>query len=74
MHRTGFRPRGRFGSFIVYQRRGRSGIAWRLRLLYDRVFLTSGPRRLARRLRRSLANALRSRYGRVEGSNGRDDA
>jgi SAM-dependent methyltransferase len=55
MHRTGFMPHGHFGSFIVYRRREPSGLVWRLRLLYDRVFLTSGPRRLARRLRHSLA-------------------
>lgn len=55
MHRTGFAPRGRFGSFTVYRRQEPSGLRWRLRLLCDRVFLTSPPRRLARRSRQRLA-------------------
>jgi SAM-dependent methyltransferase len=59
MHRTGFLPHSRFGSFIVYRRREPSGLAWRLRLLYDRLFLTSRLRRLARRSRQQLSIAVR---------------
>lgn len=58
MHRAGFAPAGRFGSLIVYRRRDQSGPRWRLRLLCDRVFLTSPPRRLARRSRHRLATAV----------------
>jgi SAM-dependent methyltransferase len=59
MQRAGFMPRGHFGSFILYRRREPSGMVWRLRRLYDRVFLISRPRRLARRSRQRLAIALR---------------
>lgn len=59
MHRAGFMPRRRVGSFIVYQRREPSDLVWRLWLLYDRVFLTSRAHRFARRSRRRLGTVLR---------------
>lgn len=61
MHRAGFLPHGHFGAFIVYRRREPSDLRWRLRLLYDRVFLTSRLRRLAHRSRQRLGIALRRR-------------
>jgi len=59
LHRAGFAPSGRFGGYMTYRRADPSGTSQRLRVLSDRLVLTSGPRRVIRRQRRRLAAALR---------------
>ena len=58
LHRAGFVPSGRFGGFVTYRRAEPSDTWQQLRLLVDRLFLTSRPRRAIRRGRRRLAAVL----------------
>ena len=59
LHRAGFAPSGRFGNYVTYRRVDASDKSQQLRVLFDRLVLTSGPRRVIRRQRRRLAVALR---------------
>jgi SAM-dependent methyltransferase len=59
LHRAGFAPSGRFGGYVAYRRVDPSDKSQQLRVLYDRLVLTSGSRRVIRRQRRRLAVALR---------------
>jgi hypothetical protein len=70
LHRAGFAPSGRFGvpassfgEWLVYRRADPSGAVQRLRVLLDRLVLTSRPRRVIRRQNRRIAAALRSKIG-----------
>jgi SAM-dependent methyltransferase len=70
LHRAGFVPSGRFGEptssfgeWLVYRRADPSGAVQRLRVLLDRLVLTSRPRRVIRRQNRRIAAALRSKIG-----------
>ena len=59
LHRAGFAPSGRLGDYVTYRRVDPSGTSQQLRVLFDRLILTSRPRRVIRRQRRRLAVALR---------------
>jgi SAM-dependent methyltransferase len=58
LHRAGFAPSGRFGPYVTYRRADPSDTSQQLRVLFDRLILTSRPRRLIRHQRRRLAAAL----------------
>jgi len=59
LHSAGFVPSGRFGGYMTYRRVDPSDTSQQLRVLFDRLVLTSRPRRVVRRQRRRLAVALR---------------
>jgi SAM-dependent methyltransferase len=61
LHRAGFVPTGRFGWFVAYRRADPSDKSQQLRVLFDRLVLTSRARRVLRRQRRRLAAALSRR-------------
>jgi len=58
LHSAGFAPSGRFGWFMTYRRVDPSDTSQQLRLLLDRLLLTSPARRAIRRARRRLAFTL----------------
>jgi SAM-dependent methyltransferase len=59
VHRAGFVPTGRFGTYVVYRRVDPGTATHRLRGLRDRVTLTSQARRVLRRHNRRIGIALR---------------
>jgi SAM-dependent methyltransferase len=59
LHNAGFVPSGRFGAYVTYRRADPSDVSQQLRMLFDRLVLTSRLRRVIRRQRRRLAVALR---------------
>lgn len=59
LHSAGFVPSGRFGGYVAYRRVDPSDTSQQLRVLFDRLVLTSRPRRVIRRQRRRLMVALR---------------
>ena len=59
LHRAGFAPSGRFGDYVTYRRVDPSDKSQQLRVLFDRLVLTSGSwSGIIRRQRRRLAVAL----------------
>ena len=58
LHSAGFVPSGHFGWFVTYRRADSSETSRQLRLLRDRLFLTSRPCRAIRRARRRLGGTL----------------
>jgi SAM-dependent methyltransferase len=58
VHRAGFAPAGRFGQYVAYRRVDPSDADQRLRVILDRLVLTSRPRRVIRRQNRRVAAAL----------------
>jgi SAM-dependent methyltransferase len=62
VHRAGFVPAGRFGTYIVYRGVGPLSRAQRLRGRRDQLTLTSGARRAARRQNRRVGAALRHHF------------
>jgi len=58
LHSAGFVPSGHFGWFVTYRRADSSETSQQLRLLRDRLFLTSRPCRAIRRARRRLGGTL----------------
>lgn len=63
LHQAGFAPSGRFGRYLTYRRADPAGKAQQLRVLYDRLVVTSRPRRVLRRWRRRVASALHQKAG-----------
>jgi SAM-dependent methyltransferase len=70
LHRAGFVPSGRFGDrssgfreYLVYRRADPAAAAQRLRVQFDRLVLTSRPRRAIRHQNRRLAAAIRPKIG-----------
>jgi SAM-dependent methyltransferase len=59
LHSAGFAPSGRFGPYFIYRRADPEDTSQRLRVLLDRLVLTSRPRRLIRYQRRRSMLALR---------------
>lgn len=59
--RTGFVPAGRFGAYTAYRRVDPATTSQQFRMLFDRLVLTSRPRRVVHSQRRRLATAIRGK-------------